>query len=145
MCPPWPDHLRNAPLQVLGLTAIAEYAIVPTEVDENMQIWMSQVKKGVIELWLLAMLARGETYGYELLQELSVKAGTEVSESAVYPLLARLTREGWVTVRVCPSPAGPARRYYRLTPLGVARLEQMKDYWAKLQKASDTILSGGQD
>ena len=55
----------------------------------------------------MATLAKGETYGYQLLQELSAKGGQEVSESTVYPILARLTREGWVTVRSAPSPAGP--------------------------------------
>jgi PadR family transcriptional regulator PadR len=108
-----------------------------------MQVWTSQIKKGVTELWLMATLARGEAYGYQLLQELTAKSGWEASESNVYPILARLTREGGVTVRTAPSPSGPSRRYYRLTPLGAARLEQMKEYWKKLEQASDAILSGG--
>ncbi len=78
-----------------------------------MQRWMSQVRKGVIELWLMAILARGEAYGYEVFQQLSGKVGEGIGESTVYPILARLTREGWAEVRKGSSPAGPQRRYFR--------------------------------
>jgi PadR family transcriptional regulator, regulatory protein PadR len=110
-----------------------------------MQTWMTQVRKGVIELWLMATLDNRESYGYELVQQLSAKGGEDINESAVYPILARLTREGWVTVRVVRSPAGPPRRYYSLTPLGEARLKQMKEYWKHLQQTSDAVLHGGQE
>ncbi len=110
-----------------------------------MQTWMSQVRKGVIELWLMATLARGEMYGYELFQRLSGRVGQGVSDSTIYPILARLTREGWVKVRTGSSPAGPPRRYYRLTTLGAARLKEMKAYWKEVERETDAILQGGQD
>jgi PadR family transcriptional regulator PadR len=105
-----------------------------------MQMWMSQVRKGVVELWLMAILARGETYGYELFQNLSGKIGEGISEGTVYPVLARLTREGWVEIRKGSSPIGPSRRYFRLTPQGEARLKRMKQFWKALQQESDEIL-----
>ncbi|MGO8702505.1 MAG: PadR family transcriptional regulator [Candidatus Brocadiia bacterium] len=105
-----------------------------------MQRWMSQVRKGVIELWLMAILARGEAYGYEVFQQLSGKVGEGIGESTVYPILARLTREGWAEVRKGSSPAGPQRRYFRLTPQGEARLKRMKQFWKELQRESDEIL-----
>jgi PadR family transcriptional regulator PadR len=110
-----------------------------------MQTWMSQIRKGVIELWLMATLARGERYGYELFQQLSGRVGEGVSDSTVYLILARLTREGWVTVRTGSSPAGPQRRYFRLTTLGAARLKKMKEYWKEVERETDAILRGGQD
>ena len=108
-----------------------------------MHVWTAQVRKGLVELWVLAALSKGESYGYQLLQGLAESAGVEISESTVYPILARLTREGWVTVRSAPSPAGPRRRYYRLTPLGVERLEQMTQHWEEMQRATQKILKGG--
>jgi PadR family transcriptional regulator PadR len=101
---------------------------------------MSQVKKGMIELWLMAVLGREEKYGYELFQQLSGRVGQGVGESTVYPVLARLTRGGWVSVRTGSSPAGPARRYYRLTTQGAARLKKMKEYWKEVERETDTIL-----
>ena len=101
-----------------------------------MQTWMSQVKKGVIEFWLMAALGRGEKYGYELFQQLPGQAG----KGALYSILTRLEREGHVSVRTGASPAGPPRRYYRLTPKGAARLKKMTAYWRELQQVSEKIL-----
>jgi len=105
-----------------------------------MQMWMSQVRKGVIELWLMAILGRGEAYGYEIFQQLSGKVGQGISESTVYPILARLTREGWAEVRKGSSPTGPQRRYFRLTPQGQTRLKRMKQFWKELERESGEIL-----
>ena len=58
----------------------------------------------------------GEAYGYQILQRLSRAEALTISESAVYPILARLAADGLVKVRVGPSPNGPPRRYYKLTP-----------------------------
>ena len=80
-----------------------------------MQRWVSQLKKGLVELGVMASLSAGEAYGYQIVQRLAGVDGLAVSESTVYPLLARLTREGLVSVRTADSPAGPPRRYYRLT------------------------------
>ena len=60
----------------------------------------------------------GEAYGYGIVEKLSRLPGLELSESTVYPMLARLAKERLLAIRNEPSPAGPPRRYYRLTPLG---------------------------
>ncbi len=74
--------------------------------------WETQVRKGVVELAALATLARGESYGYRVVEQLRGLRGLErISESTVYPLLTRLAREGLLAVRAEPSPAGPVRRY----------------------------------
>ena len=104
-----------------------------------MEKWMSQVKKGLIEFWLMGALGRGEKYGYEIFQQLPGQAG----KGALYSILARLEREGYVRVRTGKSPAGPPRRYYQLTPQGTARLKKMTAYWGELQRVSETILRQG--
>ena len=105
-----------------------------------MKAWETQLKKGIAELCVLAALGRDEAYGYEILKRLAAAENLAFSESTVYPLLARLTREGAVSVRSADSPTGPTRRYYRLTAEGVARLETMKEHWKQLSLQLDRIL-----
>ena len=93
----------------------------------------------------MAALRQGEAYGYELLQKLAGVDGLAITESTVYPILSRLKKEGSVKVRVAPSPAGPPRRYYRLTGLGRARLNQMERYWNEIQTSANALLQGGPD
>ena len=108
-----------------------------------MRAWVAQVRKGIVELTVMAALRQqGEAYGYELLQKLIQARGLAITESTIYPILSRLTREGWVSVRLESSPAGPPRRYYRLTPLGEQRLQEMKGYWADIQRSANDFLNG---
>ena len=107
-----------------------------------MRAWIAQVRKGLVELCVMAALRDGEAYGYELLQRLSNADGLAITESTVYPILSRLTREGWVKVRAARSPAGPPRRYYRLTPLGLRRVKQMEEYWGDVQTSMNSLLQG---
>jgi PadR family transcriptional regulator PadR len=62
-------------------------------------------------------------------QFLAEHDGIELTESTVYPLLARLAREGCLSLSTKPSPTGPPRRYYRLTPAGRKSLEAMSRSW----------------
>jgi len=101
-----------------------------------MQMWMAQVRKGLVEFWLMAALGRGEKYGYELFQQLPA----QVRSSGVYAILTRLTREGYVSIRMGASPAGPSRRYLRLTSKGEARLKRMTAYWMELQRLTEAAL-----
>ena len=110
-----------------------------------MRAWIAQVRKGLVELCVMGALRHSEAYGYQLLQELGRVEGLAITESTVYPVLSRLTKEGWVKVRAAPSPAGPPRRYYRLTPLGKRRLDQMETYWHDIMNSTNTILEGETD
>ena len=109
----------------------------------TMRSWIAQVRKGLVELCVLAALRQGEAYGYELLQRLANAEGLAITESTVYPILSRMKREGWVKVRAAPSPSGPPRRYYQLTHLGLQRLRQMEEYWNDIQSATNALLNGG--
>lgn len=108
----------------------------------SMQSWVTQLRKGLVELCVMAVLRDGEAYGYEILQRLSAAAGLAITESTVYPILSRLAGEGMLTVRAAPSPSGPPRRYYRLTPQGRARLREMVAGWKELSSAVDALVQG---
>ncbi|MGD8396591.1 MAG: PadR family transcriptional regulator [Candidatus Eiseniibacteriota bacterium] len=108
-----------------------------------MKTWVVQLRKGVVELTVLAALRDGETYGYELLQRINRIEGLALTESTVYPLLARLARDRLVQVRAAPSPSGPPRRYYQLTSLGRSRLGEMSQHWQDVRDAVDALLDGG--
>jgi PadR family transcriptional regulator PadR len=97
------------------------------------------MRKGLIELCVMAALRDGEAYGYQILQRLAAAEALTISESAVYPILARLAAEGMVKVRVGPSPSGPPRRYYRLTAAGEARLGEMAEQWRQTREAVDVF------
>jgi len=94
--------------------------------------WITQLRKGLLELCILNLLSRADNYGYEIVQELHKVEELAVTESTIYPILARLTKDGFLKVRVVPSPQGPPRRYFALTVLGRHRVREMNDYWEEL-------------
>jgi len=98
---------------------------------------LSQLRRGVIEYCVLALLRDGERYGFELVRTLSEVPGMVTSEGTLYPLLSRLRRAGVVETSWRESPSGPPRRYYRLTSSGRAVLEAFSGEWASFRNAVD--------
>ncbi|MGE7622217.1 PadR family transcriptional regulator [Viridibacillus sp. NPDC096237] len=86
-----------------------------------------QFKKGVLNLCVLALLEKQDYYGYELVQAISHQI--EISEGSVYPLLRRLTKEGYFTTYLKESTEGPPRKYYQITGLGLTYLEELRQEW----------------
>lgn len=107
-----------------------------------MQAWVTQLRKGLVELCVMRLLASREAYGYQVLQQLNAATGLELTESTLYPVLARLARDGLVKAREAPSPSGPPRRYYRLTPAGERRLAELTTQWNQVRDAVDHLLNG---
>ena len=105
-----------------------------------MRIGLAQMRKGLVEPCVLAALRDGEAYGYQILQRLGSAESLGISESTVYPVLARLAADGLVRVREAPSPAGPPRRYYRITWLGEARLAEMTASWRQVASVVNDLL-----
>ena len=98
----------------------------------------SQLRKGALELAVLALIARSEpegVYGGALVESLAARPALAASQGTIYPLLSRLRRQGIVETTWRESPAGPPRRYYRLTPDGVRCLGEQRATWRSL--ASD--------
>lgn len=111
----------------------------------TMSNWHTQLRKGLVELAVLAALKNvpeKEAYGYELLQRINADEHFQLTESTVYPLLAKLARNKLVSVRVGPSPTGPPRRYYRLTKAGHQHLDHMTTQWQALNQSIQHLLDG---
>ena len=104
---------------------------------------ISQLRRGVIEFCVLALLAEEERYGVELVQRLAHEEALVTSEGTLYPLLGRLRREGAVETTWQESPAGPPRRYYRLTPAGRRSLAAFVHEWGRFRDSVDAILQIG--
>lgn len=104
--------------------------------------WITQLRKGLLELCVLNLLAHGEAYGYEIAQRLKALDILAVTESTLYPILARLLEEGLLTVRTSTSSDGPPRRYFSLTPAGRERLAEMNAYWGHLHEVIARLQSG---
>jgi PadR family transcriptional regulator PadR len=102
---------------------------------------LSQLRRGVLEYCVLAVLRDGERYGFELVKALAESDGLLTSEGTIYPLLARLRRDGSVETNWRESTAGPPRRYYSLTSGGTAALEQFTREWVRFRDAVDSLLS----
>lgn len=103
--------------------------------------WISQMRKGLAELSVLAFLKEREAYGYEILRDLRDFPGLSFKESTLYPVLARLTKNKLLSVRTAPSESGPPRRYYKLTPKGRSQLQKMIVFWRSLRDDIETLSS----
>jgi PadR family transcriptional regulator PadR len=98
--------------------------VLNTLMTESIQI---QLKKGALELCVLALLSRGESYAYEIASTLA--AGVGMGEGTIYPLMRRMQNDGLVDTHLVESSSGPSRKYYRLTASGRAALEAQKREW----------------
>ncbi|WP_124068586.1 PadR family transcriptional regulator [Filibacter tadaridae] len=103
----------------------------------------SQMLKGVLEGCLLAVISKGETYGYEMIERLQNYGLTMVSEGSIYPVLMRMQKEGLVSTVMRPSPNGPKRKYYSLTSEGRSDLEEFKERWEILSSGVNTLMEKG--
>jgi PadR family transcriptional regulator PadR len=77
----------------------------------------TQLKKGVLEICILAVISNGEIYGYDLIERIQ-ESGLGISEGTLYPLLSRLRQEGLVVSTIKESDIGPSRRYYTISDKG---------------------------
>lgn len=100
----------------------------------------TQLKKGALEMCVLAILDKKECYGYELVTEIS-KTIT-ISEGTIYPLLRRLKKEGLVTTYLQESSEGPPRKYYRLTSDGIDNMAKLTKEWIEFIDGVNSILRG---
>jgi PadR family transcriptional regulator PadR len=87
---------------------------------------------------VLALLARGESYAYEIAATLA--AGIGMGEGTIYPLMRRMQDDGLVATRLVESSSGPSRKYYRLTPAGRAALAAQKREWRAFTDAVERLL-----
>lgn len=100
-----------------------------------------QFKKGVLNLCVLALVAEKDRYGYELVQAISAKVA--ISEGAVYPLLRRLTTEGYFTTYLMESEEGPPRKYYTITEQGRIHLDELRAEWEQFTTGVNDLIQRG--
>ena len=99
-----------------------------------------QLKKGVLELCVLELLAKEDGYAYEIASRLADAIG--MGEGTVYPLMRRLHTEGLVETYLVESSSGPSRKYYRITRTGRAELVRERSAWHSFTRAVNEIVGG---
>jgi PadR family transcriptional regulator PadR len=102
-----------------------------------------QLKKGVLELCVLALLSRADSYAYEIASRLA--EGIDMGEGTIYPLMRRMQDDGLVETYLVESSAGPSRKYYRLTEAGRLSFASQKDAWRDFVGAVNAILGDASD
>ena len=103
--------------------------------------WEVQLRKGCLELAILAALWDGKRYGLEILRRLESDSDLIVSEGTVYPLLTRLNALGLVRSEWVESDAGHPRKYYALTASGKQRALEMAGIWARFSASMSKLLA----
>ena len=103
---------------------------------------ISQLRRGVLEFCVLALLDGEPRYGLDLVRHLADVDGLVTGEGTIYPLLSRLRREGWVDTSWQESDSGPPRRYYALTRDGRHALQDFTQDWERFRDSVDQLLKG---
>ena len=102
---------------------------------ESLQI---QLKKGVLEMCVLALLSKGDNYAYDIASRMAEAVG--MGEGTVYPLMRRMQNDGLVSTYLVESASGPPRKYYKLTRAGTAALKAQCADWVAFEAAVRKIL-----
>lgn len=98
----------------------------------------AQMRKGILEYCILAVLSRNSCYAVDIINELK-KAQVIVVEGTLYPLLTRQKNAGLLSYRWQESPQGPPRKYYELTELGQIYLRELDKVWDELVESVNQI------
>lgn len=102
----------------------------------------AQLKKGLLDVCVLSVLRREDTYGYKITQEITELLDT--SESALYPVLRRLESQGLLDT-YSREYSGRLRKYYRITGAGISRLRESMQELSDLKRVIDYIMDGDTD
>jgi len=110
------------------------------DLDQAVEKWRGQSRKGFLELCTLGCVkAAGRIYGFAMMERL-VAAGLDVGEGSLYPLLARLVREGMLEAAWETPEEGHPRKYYRLTGFGTEFLARIREATVLDRRAYDAIV-----
>ena len=108
---------------------------------ENAEKWEVQLRKGSLELAVLASLWEGRLYGLEVLRRLENDSDLIVAEGTVYPLLSRLKALGLIESEWVESDSGHPRKYYWLTSPGRQRVLEMARIWRRFSASLSDLLA----
>jgi PadR family transcriptional regulator, regulatory protein PadR len=97
--------------------------------EDGAEKWEAQLRKGCLEMAVLAALAPGRSYGLEIIRALENHSNLALSEGTIYPILNRLRLDGLVSAEWVDAGSGHPRKYYSLTPPGRLRAHHMAETW----------------
>jgi PadR family transcriptional regulator PadR len=103
--------------------------------------WQEQLRRGTVELAVLLAVAPGRRYGLEIIRYLE-SADLVLTEGTVYPLLARLEREGLLKSEWVEGEGPRARKYYQLTPPGRVRMKKMAAEFRTIASGMEEMIAG---
>ena len=101
----------------------------------------AQFKRGIVELCVLSELIMEDMYGYKIINNIS--KDIDVNENTVYPILRRLTKEGYFTTYLVESDLGAPRKYYKVTEKGFNYYMELRDSWDQFIGGVYEILNKG--
>ncbi|WP_339923320.1 PadR family transcriptional regulator [uncultured Cyclobacterium sp.] len=100
----------------------------------------TQMRKGILEFCILHIISRGEVYATDLIEELKT-AQMLIVEGTLYPVLNRLKNSNLASYKWVESDLGPPRKYYSITPEGLAFLNDLQKTWAALDTSVNQIIT----
>src|SRR3954471_5201039 len=103
--------------------------------SESLQV---QLKKGVLEMCVLALLSKGDNYAYEIASQMADAVG--MGEGTIYPLMRRMQNDGLVSTYLVESASGPPRKYYKLTRSGAVALKAQIADWTEFETSVRKIV-----
>ncbi len=108
--------------------------------------WVSQMKRGTLEYVLMLLIQKKDRYGYDLIQILDEYSMLKTKESTIYPLLRRLSKNGYLESYWKNVDEGtPARKYYRITPTGRLYVNQLDRDWETLVQSISKLGGSEED
>ncbi len=99
----------------------------------------AQMKKGLLDTCVLAVLNKGDSYGYQIVKDVS--NAIEISESTLYPLLKRLEAAGMLKTYSIEHN-GRLRKYYRITDEGKTKISEFLESWPEIELVHAFIKEG---
>ena len=114
---------------------------LPAAVEpESSEKWEAQMRKGCLEMAVLASLCQGKLYGLEILRVLERDSRLVLSEGTIYPILNRLRAIGLLRSEWVEAEAGHPRKYYELTQAGRDRAIRMAEIWTEFSAGLEALI-----
>ena len=107
--------------------------------------WLRELKKGSIQLCILAVLSTKKKYGFQIIKELREQSGSyfDLKEGTLYPALHRLEKRGYLKSEWVTQKSGMPRKYYALTDVGKKSLKEAKVEWNNMVSSLNDVLEAG--
>lgn len=110
----------------------------------TLDTWREQLRRGGLDLAILLAVTPGTRYGLEIIQYLEEFTDLVVTEGTIYPILARLTRDGLLKAEWTAAEGPHPRKYYRLTERGRRRLDEMVGQWKEFTQKINRLMDAAQ-